>query len=47
MGRIGGMTMPFVSIYGSTQFNILFPYVSYCAAGILSFLALTLVDYET
>jgi nitrate/nitrite transporter NarK len=46
MGRLGGITMPIVSIYGSKQ-DLLFPYYIFCCCALISCIALMTISYET
>lgn len=48
MGRLGGIVMPIISIYGSEMANdVLFPYKIFLFAGLISALALMTIDVET
>ncbi len=46
VGRLGGIIMPIVSIYGSTD-NLMFPYIIFGITGMISFIALMTIDAET
>lgn len=46
VGRIGGITMPIISIYGSVD-DLMYPYIIFCLCSGLSSLALMSISHET